>query len=197
MQQLRPGGLAPLVPPHDVGVELWQVVADALDVELLVISGDAVADPTNPAAPHKIPGIARGASNNQQVILHRFADGEYTATFPHKERQRGVDFRYTAHLHTDRLYTPRAPAALAAYNAEFADKRMKRCPYMQTTNQGVVILGPGGGAVPILGYGGRLRPPPRLSPQEKIQICSRNPANRVADDATINAFINNGFWESQ
>jgi hypothetical protein len=142
----------------DVEVELWQVVADAWDIELLVISGNEVQDPTasgtNPVL--SLPVIPRGHHNNYQVILRREADGESLATDPDKPHL--FNCPYTAHMVCDRLRPPVSKRRLAAYNIEVANKNMKRCPHMQTNNDGVLVL-VGGAPAAIAGYVGPLESP--------------------------------------
>lgn len=78
----QPGPGGDPVPKHAVSAELWQVVADALDIELCVIIDQAIP---NDMFGQKLM-VARGNHNSKQIFLLLENDGEYRAVTPADSR---------------------------------------------------------------------------------------------------------------
>lgn len=134
---------------HDVTPELWQVVADTFDIELLTIINTPYSPPTSikhyssnkpsssKPARQTLIVVPRGAHNKRQIfILFNPATRDYEAVFP--VRNNYHDWRYEKHMPADRVLAPKGDAVEKA-KKEKSDSDTKRCPFLKRDEKGVFL----------------------------------------------------------
>ena len=135
-QQLSPDGPpcpGPVPVKHiwDVTPELWQIVADAYTVELVIVSGHKTAGRYG-----KYPVFTRGSHNDHQVMMLCDYDGAYEALTPLTPDP--ASWRYVAHMPGNGK-TPLAPT-----QAQVARSDLIRTPYLLLDEHGLHGIPPAG-----------------------------------------------------
>lgn len=87
-------GQNPFRPPGDVTLELYQLVADCLHIELFVIQDRYVQVSPN-RKPYR-PWVVRGDHNTRQIFMLQFEDAEYIAVKP--VNGYAEDVRFAKHM---------------------------------------------------------------------------------------------------
>ncbi|KAK0118120.1 hypothetical protein ONS95_012425 [Cadophora gregata] len=124
-----PGSPYTLEPP---GPEIWQFVADALKIELLVIIAHIPAT-RNPRARHKTV-VPRGEHNNKQILLLLEEDGEYRAVRPKVDHP--TSWHFEKHMPPHYAGPMTRPQHLAR-PAVIERSNLRRCPLVEIDEWGI------------------------------------------------------------
>ncbi|KAE8442519.1 hypothetical protein EG329_003300 [Mollisiaceae sp. DMI_Dod_QoI] len=175
-QQLAPH--VPPAPPHHVSSELWQVVADAFDIELLVIIAQPIPDGQKLIVP-------RGQHNRRQVFLLLETDGEYRAAQPESRDPCSYRFEWFKDLEHNILPLDAAQGASWAVAINISDE--KRSPFTIVDNWQRPV-----GVPPMPGVVGGI--PPYVGPFVPPTPFIHDEFGPNATNAQILANLNSGNW---
>jgi hypothetical protein len=162
-------------PIVDVTNELWQVIADAWGIELIVVFNDVIVG-------RRKMVVARGDHNARQLFLLLEADGEYRPLIPAVSDSSG--WRYMEHMPA-KLKRKRPTVQDFVTSAEY------RSPIYQLDARGyrltptAPIMNQQTGAPRMNAFQGGLYVPEHV-------IDEPNPA--ATSDAHIGAYLNTGEW---
>lgn len=179
-QQLAPHGAAPGGVVHRTSSELWQLVADAFDIELLVIIAQPMADGQKLIVP-------RGQHNKRQVFLLLETDGEYRAVEPASRDP--FSFRFEWFKDVEHSVPPRFGAQAANWALAINDADEKRSPFTIVDNweRPVGVRPFMDGGVPVAAIAPAYVPP--FGPPDAI-VC--DPISSTPVPAVIMAYLNTG-----
>ncbi|KAE9370600.1 hypothetical protein N431DRAFT_426963 [Stipitochalara longipes BDJ] len=174
--QLAPAAVGPVqVPFFDVESELYQIVADAWGLELIVVF-DAVREQRRRLT------LVRGDHNARQIFLLREADGSYTPLQPAVRDP--ADWRYSFHIPTKRKSMPNV--------GEWQESARFRSPYYQLGANGhlrrprLPILEQAVGLPHLANARGALETPERVEDDP-------TPPSTVPN-AFVHGYLNTGNW---
>ncbi|KAL2061518.1 hypothetical protein VTL71DRAFT_6895 [Oculimacula yallundae] len=122
--------------PEIVSPELWQMVADALKIELIIIMAHIPVARVGRRAYKTV--VSRGDHRNPQVFLFLEEDGEYRCVVPFVDRP--AEWRFTGHIpphHNTPTRRPRAVALNTARVAALRESNLRRCPFIETDDWGI------------------------------------------------------------
>ncbi|KAK0123464.1 hypothetical protein ONS96_010447 [Cadophora gregata f. sp. sojae] len=128
--------------------ELWQIVADAFQIELMVIIAHV---PRGRRPAHKTI-VPRGSPKHRQVYLYLEEDGEYRSVVPFVDNP--AEYRFTGHLPPSYTNSPRDGDVINTRDAAQEASDLRRCPLLVTNEWGLPVhLDPPRGhpAVPLRG----------------------------------------------
>ncbi|CZR62659.1 uncharacterized protein PAC_12556 [Phialocephala subalpina] len=183
--QLAPdGGLLGAVLGDRASSELWQIVADALRIELLVI----IAQPL-PTDPQKLI-VPRGQHNAKQVFLYLEIDGEYRAAEPASRDPGSYRFEWFKDVEHNIPARTAAQALTWAVKIDLADEKRSPFTIVDTWERPIGVPPmPAGAAVPPAAILGAYAPP--FVPPNPIVV---DPISSVATDAQAFTYLNSGHW---